>query len=177
MLMQCLSRMTRWLSIAGLMMPALAGTAHAVAISTSTDAANLLAPADNPGWNNVARLSNASAVYLGNRWVITANHVSNAPVRFSDGRVFEIAPGTNVRLNNSGSLALLGSPDLKMFRLAADPGLPALQLGTATPGNGATVMMIGAGMDREPDIIGWEITSNALGETTRLRYQSRPRAV
>ncbi len=147
-------------------MPALAGTAHAVVISTSRDTANLLAPAENPGWNNVAHLSSASAVYLGNDWMLTANHVSDAPVQFSDGRVFNIAPGTDVPINNPGSLALLGAADLRMFRLTADPGLPALQLSTATPGAGATVMMIGAGADRGPNEIGWQVTSNASGGTT-----------
>ncbi len=147
-------------------MPALAGTAHAVVISTSTDTVNLLAPAENPGWNNVAHLSNASAVYLGNDWVLTANHVSDAPVQFSDGRVFNIAPGSDVPISNPGALALLGAADLRMFRLTTDPGLPALQLATATPGSGATVMMIGAGTDRAPDEIGWQVSSNGSGGTT-----------
>ncbi len=133
-------------------------TAQAVVISSTNTKVNLVAPANDPGWNNVAHLSNASAVYLGNRWMITVDHVADAPVRFSDGRVIGIATGSDVRFHNPGSVQF-SVPDLRMFRLDVDPGLPALPIDTSTPPANAAVMMIGAGRDRSPDLLSWRNTT------------------
>lgn len=130
--------------------------ASAVVISAASDAANLVAPGNDPGWINVGRVGNASGVYLGNRWVVTANHVGDAALRLSDGRELVLSIGSGVRLSNTGGF---GSPDVRMFRLAADPGLAALEIGTAPPGVGSLVTMIGAGLDRAPELIGWQTTA------------------
>jgi hypothetical protein len=150
---------------------ALSAPAEAVAILGSNDSANLVAPGNDPGWDNVARLASASAVYLGDRWMITANHVSEPPtVAFPDGRVFNTVPGSDVTLTNPASLAIGGSPDLRMFRLAADPGLPALQIASSTPTSGTLVTMIGNGLDKAPAEIGWQVT----GTNPALTWNSGP---
>ncbi|HEY2894283.1 MAG TPA: dockerin type I domain-containing protein, partial [Pirellulales bacterium] len=137
----------------------LAAPAHAVVLTVSNDAINAVAPGNDPGWNNVARMSGGSAVYLGNRWMITANHVSDAPVRFSDGRVFSISPSSDVPLATPGSPTPFLSADLRMFRLTADPGLPSLSIAQSSPQTLGEVMMIGAGLDRAADLIGWSVTA------------------
>jgi dockerin type I repeat protein len=153
--------MRHWSGAGLVLIFTLVTTAQAVVISATDTRVNHVAPANDPGWNNVAHLSTASAVYLGNRWVITANHVPDAPVGFSDGRIFNISVGSDVQLVNTGLNASLGAADLRMFRLAADPGLPALQIDTASPTAGSAVMMIGAGRDRGPDMLGWHVSSLA----------------
>jgi len=155
--MSCFLRPLGTLSL--VLILALASTARAVVINGSNDGPNLVAPANDPGWNNVARISGASAVYLGNRWMITANHVGETPVTFSDGREFNVAAGTDVILGNPASSGLTSNADLRMFRLAADPGLPALQIGTAAPAVSAPVTMIGAGHDRAATEIGWQVNT------------------
>jgi hypothetical protein len=136
----------------------------AVVVTTPFDAPTLVAPGNDPGWNNVARMSGASAVYLGNRWMITANHVSDAPVRFSDGRTFNIVPASDFVLSTPNSPSNVGA-DLRMFRLTADPGLPALSIAESSPTGGTQVTMIGASRDRAPDLVGWSV--NSLSQWTQ----------
>ena len=106
--------------------------------------------------------SSASAVYLGNGWAITANHVSEASVRLSDGRDFGVAPDSAIVLSNPTSSGLTGNADLRMFRLDGDPGLPTVPIGATVPTSGSQVMMIGAGRDRANKEIGWQVTSSSV---------------
>jgi hypothetical protein len=100
----------------------LAQPAIAVVIAGAYESPQLVVPGDDPGWNNVGRVAGASGVYLGNRWVITANHVSGGAL-ILDGRSYLPVPGTDIRLDNPGAFASLGDPDLRMFRIAEDPQL------------------------------------------------------
>ena len=140
------------------MILALMSTAHAVAITNDSNSVNLVAPANDPGWNNVAQMSGATAVYLGNDWMITANHVSDGPVTFSNGEVINVVPNSDIGFSNPPSTGLGGSPDLRMFQLATNPGLPSLQISSTTPTAGTTVTMIGAGVNHAPNLIGWDIS-------------------
>jgi hypothetical protein len=147
------------LCVAGIVAISLiAPTARAVVVSANYDAPTLLAPADNPGWNNVARMSGASAVYLGDRWMITADHVSDGQVLFSNGTVGTISYGSDLFLQNGGNFS---PPDLRLFRLVSDPGLPTLAISASTPANGSRVMMIGAGDDRAGSQVGWTLSGNS----------------
>jgi hypothetical protein len=136
--------------------------AAAVVISPTFQAPNIQQPANDPGWLNVGRVDGGSAVYLGNRWVITANHVDEGDLRLSDGRVLAEAPGSSIRLTNTGTSA---APDLRMFRLQDDPGLPAMNLASVAPVSGSQVMMIGAGVNRAPELLGWRSSG---GQWTEL---------
>jgi hypothetical protein len=136
---------------------AAASSARAVVISAGDGSGNTDSPGGNLPWANVGRVSGASGVYLGNRWVITANHVGTAALRTNDGRQFAVSVGSDVQLRNTNGI---GRPDLKMFRLALDPGLPSLEIAPFVPGIGSQVMMIGAGLDRGGRLLGWDAAWN-----------------
>ncbi|REK08280.1 MAG: hypothetical protein DWQ37_20785 [Planctomycetota bacterium] len=117
----------------------------------NTDAASLLAhggPGDPelPGFANVGRTSSSSssAIWIGNGWVLTANHVgsSSGSVVFG-GTAYPIDTSTIVQLRNAdNSLA-----DVKMFKIIGDPGLPSITssflASTAPSGH---VFMVGNGL-------------------------------
>lgn len=140
------------------------GTSWGVVVSSPYDAPTLVAPASDPGWANVARLSNASSVYLGNGWMITANHVGQTSVKFDDGRVFNVVPGSQTTLSDPTGFAT-GSPDLRMFRLLDDPGLPSITVASNRPANGANVIMIGYGVNRDKTPLGWEVSGTTLASS------------
>jgi hypothetical protein len=139
---------------------AASSAAHGVIISAGDGQGNTALPAGIPVAKNVAHLSSASAVYLGNRWFITANHVTESTsLTLTDGRSFLLVSGSDTTLQNPSTIA--GTPDLRMVRLADDPGLPALDIATTTPAASSLVMMMGAGLDRGTNIVGW--TRNQFG--------------
>src|SRR5262245_38418655 len=79
----------------------LASPAHAVVVATTTG--NTTAPVDDPGWSNIGSCNSASAIYLGNRWVLTAFHVNASagfPVVFNN-TAYTTIPSTAVQLNNN----------------------------------------------------------------------------
>jgi hypothetical protein len=121
--------------------------ARGVIIDTATGTGNTTAPVDNPGWANVGTVANGSAVYLGNRWAITATHVWTGPTTFS-GTTYQNVPGSEITLSNNGAAGKTPYTDLVLYQLATDPGLPALTIASSTPANGSAVTMIGAGRDR-----------------------------
>lgn len=124
-----------------------AAPARAVIIDSTTGTGNTTAPADNPGWANVGTVANGSAVYLGNRWAITATHVWTGPTTFS-GTTYQNVPGSEITLSNNGAAGQTAYTDLVLYQLATDPGLPALTIASSTPANASAVTMIGAGRDR-----------------------------
>jgi hypothetical protein len=138
---------------------ALSPSSRAVVVANPNSTITLSAPAGFPGWSNMAYLNDGGAVYLGDRWVITAAHVGQGAVRFTDGRVFQPTVGSDVELVNPSSTGLGGSPDLLMFQLTADPGLPSLNIASKLPKNGTTLTMMGAGLDRAANQIGWQVTN------------------
>ena len=149
-----IARLVQRASVAAGLVCLAAGSAPAVIVSTLHDGATARAPGGNTGWHNVAIRGTASAVYLGNRWAITANHVGDGSLEFSDGSKIDFVPGSGLRLNNDSGQAA-GSPDLRMFRLVEDPGLASLEIDTESPPPGTDVMMIGAGRDRTLPLLGW----------------------
>lgn len=120
---------------------------------TTTPAANLAAPtpaAEDPGWANVGFAANGgTAVYLGNGWVITANHVGVQNLTFGtsliSGTTYNAIPGSGIQLQdpiNTGTYA-----DLLMYKIA-DPGLSGLAIATSSPGAADSIRMIGTGFAR-----------------------------
>ena len=107
---------------------------------------NTAAPADDPGFANVGKSStgNASVTYLGNRWVLSASHVTiNTPVSFDpdhDGifTPFAVDPTTIVQI---------GTADLLLFRLTTDPGLPSIDIASNSPAAGDTLVLVGNGLE------------------------------
>jgi len=126
-------------------------------IVISADEAECQAPPpDGAPWMYVARLENkfgprASGVYLGNRYVLTANHVDE------DINVIHLN-GVNYAKDESFKPVVLPG-DLRVMRIATDPGLPVLPLiGAAESELGKPATMIGYGAGKGAPIPnqGWE---------------------
>jgi len=135
---------------------AVAASAAAVIIDSGDGTGNVTAPPSDPGWGNVG-ITNAnglSAVYLGDGWVLTANHVNPGDVWFG-GVLYPWVPGASVRLSNpDDSLA-----DLLLFKIADPfPPLSALSIRTTSPPLGTSLVLIGDGRNR-----GAATTWNGIG--------------
>ncbi|MEX0675432.1 MAG: hypothetical protein WD063_00055 [Pirellulales bacterium] len=115
---------------------------------------------DLPGFDNVGLSStgNASVVYLGGGWALTANHVTIAnPPGVTPGGVYF---GATNYLVDTSTIHQLHNPDdsladLKIFKIIGDPGLPAVLPSyiasappTAPPDPSEHVIMIGNGFSR-----------------------------
>jgi hypothetical protein len=132
--------------------------AGAVVIASGDGSGNTGAPGDDPGFANVGALGSGGAVYLGNRWILTAAHVSTAGGAASFGGIsYGFVSGTDTRLNNPGGSGLSGPVDLRMIRLDGDPGLPAVTIGSAAPNSGTDVVMVGRGLSRAASPTTWSV--------------------
>jgi Trypsin len=127
---------------------ALAVSASAVIIDSDTGTENTSAPvpaADDPGWINVGTIGGLTGVYLGGKFVLTANHVGSGNIVL-DGLTYQYVPGTAVQLDNGdGTYA-----DLRMFEIYPEPPLPALAIASLPPIATTPVTMIGHGVNRGP---------------------------
>src|SRR6185295_11538456 len=89
--------------------------AKGVVLANGDGSQHTTAPPNDPGWGNVGVLGTGSAVYLGNRWVLTANHVGAGSVTFPSGS-FLFRSGSEVQLKNPSGMGLSEFTDLVMFR-------------------------------------------------------------
>lgn len=117
--------------------------AGAVIIETGDGAGNGTAPPDDPGWSHLGTRGSLSAVYLGHRWVVTANHVGAGDVVFL-GQTHAAVPGSTVRLENPDS----SQADLIVYKIFGDPGLPTLEIAAAPLFVDQDVTLIGHGRNR-----------------------------
>jgi hypothetical protein len=126
-----------------------ASPAAAVIIATGDGTANTTAPADDFGFDNVGSIAE-TAVYLGNGWVISANHVSQGDVRLV-GRDWPSVPGSKLRLRSPDARV---SADLALFRLREPlPPLASLHVSQTGPGVGEHVVLMGNGPDRGEPVV------------------------
>ncbi len=72
------------------------GDAQAVIIETGDGTGNITAPPDDPGWANMATRYDLTAVYLGRRWILTANHVGVGNVVL-EGQTYLPVPGSAIQ--------------------------------------------------------------------------------
>jgi len=101
------------------------------------------------GWNYVGEVNDASGVYLGNNWVLTAAHVNN-PTSFTlNGNVYN---ATGISYTNfTNSLTGTAAADLHLFQIfntsttGTNVTLSNLSLATTVPSLNQTVVMIGYG--------------------------------
>jgi hypothetical protein len=136
-----------------------------IVVINSDESANRVAPASGAPWNYVARLDNhfgarASGVYLGNHYILTANHVDN-----DINNVF--LNGTNYAVDTSFTPVTFANSDLRIIRILPDPGLPSLHLiGSADSAFNQPATMIGWGVGKGTAIPnqGW----NWGDDTTRV---------
>ena len=137
-------------------------TPAARAVVVLSGASNTTAPSGQPYFNNVGVVNGASGIYLGNRWVLTAAHVAGTlPTAATFGGInYSTVSASFQRLHNPGGYGFTSLTDLALFRLASDPGLPTVSIGTASPSVGADVMMIGRGRDQAASVTYWDVTVN-----------------
>jgi Trypsin-like peptidase domain len=138
----------------------------ALVIESDAGDVNTRAPAPDPGWANVGLCGGMTAVYLGNGWVITAQHVGASDVVLG-GVTHHALPDTAVRLGQEGAPP---TADLIVFRIEPLPGLPELPIRPTHPDVGDRVLLIGAGLDRGARTTwkgkpGW-----SWGEQAKLRW-------
>jgi len=144
---------------------ALAGAARAVIIATGDGTGNTSAPADDPGWANVGTRGGLTAIYLGNGWVLTANHVGVGPVSFG-GVSYDPSPGAGFGFQTAPS----EQADLLVFKIKANPPLPSLTLSSSVPPPGAQVVMIGNGLNRGAATSWSGISGWLWGTSTTMRW-------
>lgn len=160
-------------------LPAAGMVINADTTAASNPSANTIAPLDDPGWANVGLFGGGGGVYLGNGWVITARHFSLANTITFDTGTFNRIAGTTVNLQNPDPSD--GNPDLRMFRIDGNPGLPALSIIESSPTVGTALVMIGHGRIRvselkdvtgtsppgppQPDRTGYEVSTSTRQKT------------
>lgn len=106
---------------------------------------------DNIGWRGTLTGSNSdgSCVYLGDSWVLTANHVGSGNVIF-DGVTYAEIAGTSQQISNA---------DARVFRIAnPSASLQAVTIFDGQLSSGTAVKMFGTGLDQEPDKTYWRVT-------------------
>ena len=118
--------------------------AQAIVFFSQGNDHNLTNPGGSLPWDNVVQMRSGtgpigSGVYLGNRYVLTAAHV---------------APLTSVRVGfvdyalDSSSAVNIGTSDMKLVRLANDPGLGSVRLNTSAASDGGSAYVVGYGVGR-----------------------------
>ncbi len=130
----------------------------AEAVVIASGGLNNTASGGPQNFNNVGTLNGASAIYLANGWVLTANHVSSslpASVNFG-GTNYATEVGSFHRLTNDGPLSTF--TDIVLFRLSAPPALPGVTISGATPTVASQVTMIGNGRTQQSAPTYWNRT-------------------
>ena len=129
--------------------------AAAVVINAATAGTlNSTAPANDPGWNNVGFFGIGTAIYLGDRWGLTAYHNLGSPDLVLGDTSYALLPGSEVRVTNTNNVVA----DMMLFRLAADPGLPGLTIATTRPAHGSPLVVVGAGHRQLDGLTHWTST-------------------
>ena len=119
--------------------------AQAIVFYSQGNDANLSSPAGiSLPWDNVVQMRNESGpigtgVYLGNRYVLTAGHV---------GPLTSVKIGFVDYLLDSSPAVAVGQADMKLVRLASDPGLSGVRLNTNPSGDAGNSYLVGYGVGR-----------------------------
>jgi hypothetical protein len=119
--------------------------ANAIVFFSQGNDANLTNPGNGLPWDNVVQMRNESGpigtgVYLGNRYVLTAGHV---------GPLTSVKVGVLDYQLDSSVPIFIGTADMKLIRLATDPGLQNVRLNTSKIGDiGINAHLVGYGVGR-----------------------------
>jgi len=154
----------------------LATTGHAVIIYGVDSSGNQSDPGIGNIWGSVVAVAqptqqyNASAVYLGNGYFITAKHV-DAIV----GTLVKVN-GTTYSLDTSFGVngiqlvenlpGVTGSVDMKLFKISNAPSLPIMHLNTSSSDTGQAAYLVGCGWGKGSEIAdqGWNWDSNQIAK-------------
>ncbi len=96
------------------------GSGNATEATLAAHLTSQAAPAF-PYWNSVLQVSDASGVYLGNGWVMTAAHVNQLVV--GSGTITVAGTPYVVRQNTQ-----VGAQDIRLYQIGSDPSDPPLPL-------------------------------------------------
>ena len=120
--------------------------ARAIVFFSQGNDVNLTNSGNGLPWENVVQMRSDSGpigtgVYLGNRYVLTAGHV---------GPLTSVKVGfVNYLLDSSPAVAI-GTADMKLVRLASDPGLGGVRLNSNPSADGGAAHLVGYGVGRAP---------------------------
>lgn len=117
---------------------------HAIVFFGQGNDANLTSPGGGLPWDNVVQMQSptgpiGTGVYLGNRYVLTAGHV---------GPLASVKVGLVDYLIDSSPAVAIGTADMKLVRLASDPGLGGVRLNSNPLGDGGEAYLVGYGVGR-----------------------------
>ena len=118
--------------------------AQAIVFFSQGNDHNLTNPGDNLPWDNVVQMQSGTGpigtgVYLGNRYVLTAGHV---------GPLTSVKVGFVDYLLDSSPAVAIGRADMKLVRLASDPGMNGVRLNTNPFGDTGYSYLVGYGVGR-----------------------------
>ena len=118
--------------------------ANAIVFFSQGNDANLTNPGNGLPWDNVVQMQSGTGpigtgVYLGNRYVLTAGHV---------GPLTSVKVGFVDYLLDSSPAVAVGQADMKLVRLASDPGLSGVRLNTNPSGDAGNSYLVGYGVGR-----------------------------
>jgi hypothetical protein len=137
--------------------------AAAVIIASGDGTGNTSAPLDDPGWDSVGKRHIFTGVYLGDAWVLTADHVGEGDIIFA-GTLRRAVPGSGVQLLTDG----VDPADLLLFRVESDPAVPAAAIASDPPSG--ELVMIGQGRNRGAAINWMGIDGWAYGAGRAMRW-------
>ncbi len=144
---------------------------------------NITPPASDPGFYNVGATGSASAIYLGNDWVLTATHVTVGATTFSfpdrsnpsqlDTATYSIVRNSGIVLTNPTGVNAGTNSDLFLYKIDptsssfGNPNLPQLLLDSSSPSIGTDVIAAGRGVDRADSLTYWDNTQPVWQTTTQ----------
>ncbi len=139
--------------------------AQAIILFGKDNTANTTDPNTGAPYQSVGQLSNGSGglggsgIYLGNGYVLTANHVSPFSTVTFDGTTFHSHDGATPEQ--------VGNTDMKVFRLSTTPTVAAVSLYSGTSEVNNTSTLVGWGVGRDPNtavgatVVPWGSASTA----------------
>jgi hypothetical protein len=118
--------------------------ARAIVFFSQGNDVNLTNPGNGLPWENVVQMRSSTGpigtgVYLGNRYVLTAGHV---------GPLTSVKVGFVDYLLDSSPAVAIGRADMKLVRLASDPGMNGVRLNTNPFGDTGDSYLVGYGVGR-----------------------------
>ncbi|MFT4569375.1 MAG: hypothetical protein ACI8TX_003940 [Hyphomicrobiaceae bacterium] len=153
--------MLHFLAALAILSLSFATPAQALLLYGKDNSGNLADPASGVPWGNVAEIVNSSggaitgsAVYLGDRFLLTADHVTLRTHVSFDG-------STYLPIDATYTPVQIAPADLKLFKLENDPGLPTVPLYEGSAEVGLTSTLVGWGVGRDPlvpvftDTVNW----------------------
>jgi len=124
--------------------------AHAVLLGGADGSGNITAPADDPGWDRIGTVNGATGVYLGDGYVLSAQHVDAGNFTLgSTSYNLDLSYTPQYLQTQSGPDAYA---DLVIFRILGAPAASILPIYGGTSEAGMTATYIGYGLDRGAEV-------------------------